>query len=67
MMLGLRMAEGIREDRFASLHGISLQQAYGNKLEQFVRDGFLLWEDGVLRLTRKGMDFQNQVLVDLMP
>lgn len=67
MMLGLRMNEGVSEADFASRHGVSIQDTYGEKIEKSIRDGFLTRMDGFLRLTRKGMDFQNAVLVDLMP
>ena len=66
MMLGLRMTEGIREDDFLFMHGITLTDAYGEQIEKNIREGFLSRIDGCLRLTRKGMDFQNTVLMDLM-
>jgi len=67
MMLGLRITKGIREDEFASLHGTTIMESYGKQIEKNIREGFLSRTDGYLRLTRKGMDFQNTVLVDLMP
>lgn len=66
VMLGLRLTQGIREKDFAAMHGLSFRQAFGNKMDRAIANGLLLCEDGVMKLTRRGMDVQNSVLVDLM-
>jgi len=66
MMLGLRMTAGVRDEDFARMHGMSLREAFGEKLDQPIAAGLLEWHEGSLRLTRLGMDLQNSVLVDLM-
>ena len=48
------------------MHGVSLREAFGEKLSRSLRDGLVIWENGFLRLTRRGMDVQNRVLVDLL-
>ncbi len=66
MMLGLRMTRGVRDEDFARMHGMSLREAFGEKLDGPIRDGLLKWHEGALKLTRLGMDLQDSVLVDLI-
>ncbi len=66
MMLALRMNDGVREEDFFRMHGMFPEQAFGDKLFRLQETGFLKKENDSWRLTRKGMDFQNQVLVELM-
>ncbi len=66
VMLGLRMTEGVSEDAFLRMHGVPLWDAYGEKLKASLDLGLVVRENGFLRLTRRGMDVQNRVLVDLL-
>ena len=66
VMLGLRMISGVSEEAFQRMHGISLRECYGEKLKKPLAQGLVAWEDGHLRLTRRGMDVQNRVLVELL-
>jgi oxygen-independent coproporphyrinogen-3 oxidase len=66
MMLGLRMTRGVKDEDFTRMHGMSIREAFGEKLDQPISAGLLQWHEGALRLTRLGMDLENSVLVDLM-
>ena len=66
VMLGLRMTEGVSEEAFFRMHGVSLWETYGDKLKASLDLGLVVRENGYLRLTRQGMDLQNRVLVDLL-
>jgi oxygen-independent coproporphyrinogen III oxidase len=66
MMLGLRMTRGVKDEDFTCMHGMSIREAFGERLDQPINGGLLEWHDGALRLTRLGMDLQDSVLVDLM-
>ncbi len=66
LMLGLRMTEGVSEAAFEAMHGQPLSAVYGKKLSQLADRGLLIHEHGSWRLTRRGMDIQNTVLVELM-
>ena len=66
LMLSLRMNRGISEEQFYKLHGISLEECYGDKLEQMRKKGLMRHKAGSWALTRKGMDIQNSILVELM-
>jgi oxygen-independent coproporphyrinogen III oxidase len=67
LMLGLRMTRGVKDEDFTRMHGLSIREAFGGKLDKPISAGLLEWHEGALRLTRLGMDLQNSVLVDLMP
>ena len=66
VMLGLRLTEGLPEARFQKAHGLTFRKAFGERLDGPLSDGRLVYENGVLRLTRHGMDVMNSVLVELM-
>ena len=66
VMLGLRAMEGVSDAAFQRAHGLTIREAFGDKLDRPLRQGLIHWEDGCLRLTRRGMDVQNAVLVELM-
>ena len=66
MMLGLRTTKGVSETDFAAMHGLSLNECYGDRLHALTKQGLIEWRDGWCRLTRRGMDVQNAVLVELM-
>lgn len=66
LMLGLRMTRGVNDEDFTRMHGMSIGEAFGEKLDKPIHAGLLQWHEGALRLTRLGMDLQNSVLVDLM-
>ncbi len=66
LMLGLRMTDGVSEARFAALHGLSMDDYCGNVLRSLSERGLLTHSDGSWRLTRRGMDVQNAVLVEIM-
>ncbi len=66
VMLGLRMTMGITDREFHERHGAHLEAVYGTRWAAALRNGLLAWDGERLRLTRRGMDVQNSVLVDLM-
>ena len=66
MMLGLRMNEGISEADFYSMHGITIESCYGGKLSYLESKGLLTHDNGRWKLTERGFDIQNSILVELM-
>ncbi len=66
LMLGLRVLEGVSSADFIRRHGRAMEDAFGKKIGPVIQKGLLEYTDGYLRLTRKGMDMQNAVLVELM-
>ena len=66
IMLGLRMNRGINPEHFEEMHGKSLDECYGMKLKKLKEKGLLAFGNSSWKLTRRGMDIQNAVLVELM-
>ncbi|MGN1019143.1 MAG: radical SAM family heme chaperone HemW [Aristaeellaceae bacterium] len=66
MMLGLRTTRGVSEESFLQMHGLTMDEMYGARLRQLEAQGLLQHMEGCWRLTRRGMDVQNSVLVALM-
>ena len=66
MMLGLRMCRGVNEEEFFRLHGVTLDSCYGPRLSEFEQKGLMMHRDGFWRMTDRGFDIQNSILVDLM-
>ena len=67
VMLGLRMTEGVSEQDFYRMHSVTLREVYEEQLKKPLAQGLVEWKDGFLRLTRRGMDVQNSVLIELLP
>ena len=66
MMLGLRMNEGVSEQAFLLRHGIPLNSVFGSVLMVQEQKGLILHDEQCWKLTRRGMDVQNTVLVELL-
>lgn len=66
LMLGLRMTDGVPSDWFKHLHGLSLYDYCGSTLESLADRGLLTCFGSRWRLTRRGMDVQNAVLVEIL-
>lgn len=66
LMLGLRMNEGVSVEAYRDAFGEPIGDRYGSRLESLRERGLLSFEQGAWRLTRRGMDIQNSILVELM-
>lgn len=66
IMLGLRLNQGINEDDFMRKHHISLEEYKGDVLQEMENKGLLVHDGKNWRMTERGFDIQNAVLVELM-
>ncbi len=66
LMLGLRTTKGVSESAYEGMHGVPMVQRYGATLATLEKQGLLVHQDGCWRLSRRGMDVQNAILVELM-
>lgn len=66
MMLGLRMNCGVDENAFYSMHGVTIESIWGDTLRRLAAGGLVEYRKPCWRLTRRGFDVQNSVLVELM-
>jgi oxygen-independent coproporphyrinogen-3 oxidase len=65
-MLALRLAAGLDEQRFARRFGLSPDETFGEALTESAGFGLIERGDGVIRLTRRGRLFSNEVFVRLI-
>ena len=63
LFLGLRMLEGVDSKEFRRVFGVTLEEAYPAALPRLLTDALLEWQEGRLRLTRRGLIMANQVFV----
>lgn len=66
MMLGLRMNKGVSDETFRKMHGLSVRESFGPRLVKMKDAGLLLHEKGYWKMTRRGQDIQNMLLVELL-
>lgn len=66
LMLGLRMTRGVSEAEFSAMHGMTLDDYCGGILRQQESRRLLIHQNGYWALTRRGMDVQNAILVEIM-
>ncbi|PZN08101.1 MAG: coproporphyrinogen III oxidase, partial [Bacillota bacterium] len=62
MILGLRLTEGVDCRRFAARFGVTPDEAFPAEVDALVREGWLVREDGRLRLSRRAVPVANSVL-----
>lgn len=66
MFLGLRLTEGVSKAEFHRQFGVSMEQIYGEVIQENIAQGLLIDETGYLRLTREGMDLSNYVMAQFL-
>ena len=66
IMLGLRLVKGISDTDFRKQHHLSLTEAYGSVITRLIDQGLLQWEGEYLSCTSRGLDIQNEVLMEFM-
>jgi oxygen-independent coproporphyrinogen-3 oxidase len=67
MIMGLRLLEGVSEERFASRFGRSLDSVYGATIQRLISQGLLERSAGHVRLTLRGLRLGNQVWQEFLP
>lgn len=66
VFLGLRKIEGISNRLFCDLFGHDLEQCYGRGIAKMKAEQLLEEVNGMLRLTRKGIDVSNYVFAEIL-
>ena len=65
-MVGLRKIKGINRAEFAQRFGIDPVEHYASAVSDAVLAGNMEVTDDSMRLTRRRLDFQNEVLLNFM-
>lgn len=66
MILGLRLCEGVEDQRFKKQFGKSIEQEFGDILENLIRQGLLIKKEGKFTLTEQGLLFGNEVFASFL-
>lgn len=66
MFLGLRLTEGVSKAEFHRQFGVSMEQIYGEVIQENIAQGLLADEAGYVCLTREGMDLSNYVMAQFL-
>jgi oxygen-independent coproporphyrinogen-3 oxidase len=67
LILGLRMTEGVSEQRFRDRFDVAVLDVFGPQLEESIRLGLVERAEGFVRLTERGRFVANEVFVRLLP
>ncbi|MDP4091869.1 MAG: radical SAM family heme chaperone HemW [Bacillota bacterium] len=66
MILGLRLVDGINELDFKSRFKKELNEVYGKEIYKLKGKGFIEQENGMVKLTKLGLDLANQVFIEFI-
>lgn len=66
VMLGLRKTEGLSRQAFIERFSEDPAVKYAPAISELELDGMMTVSDDALKLTRRGMDFQNEALIKFM-
>lgn len=66
MILGFRLCKGVSKEDFFDKFNISLDENFGNVIDKYLKDGFLMENEDRIFLSEKGMDVSNYILCDFM-
>jgi len=66
IMLGLRLVRGIDKEGFVRRFGRDIYHYYGDAVEKLIGKELLVDDGRYIRLTNRGMDVQNSVLLEFL-
>ena len=66
MFLGLRMTAGVSREEFASRFNRDMFEMYGEVINKYTDQGFMVVEGDRVRLSDKGIDVSNYILSDFI-
>ena len=66
VMLGLRLRQGVSNTAFRRRFAMPLERAFRKAIEINKQKELILWDGEELRLSKKGFEWQNQVLLAFM-
>jgi oxygen-independent coproporphyrinogen-3 oxidase len=62
LFTGLRLTRGLDLEALRDRYGVDVWERYGDELRPFVEQDLLIYDGGVIRLTRDGMLLANEVM-----
>ena len=62
LFTGLRLADGVDTGAIRAKYGVDVRARFGSDLQIFVDEGLLIYDDGRLWLTRRGMLLAHEIM-----
>jgi len=62
LFTGLRLSEGVSLAAIRNRYGVNVWDRYGKDLQPFADDGLLVYDDGFVALTRRGMLLAHEIM-----
>ena len=66
VMMGLRMLDGINLQYFKKRFGVDLKTVFSDTISQLLNNNLIVFDNGNLKLTQKGLLFYNDVSVEFL-
>lgn len=66
IMMNLRLAEGFNIREFNNKFEIKFEELFSDKLDKLFKSNLIIFEDNIIRVTRKGMFLLNDVIIEFM-
>ncbi|HLA48436.1 MAG TPA: radical SAM family heme chaperone HemW [Nitrospinota bacterium] len=66
IMMGLRMLDGINLQYFKKRFGVDLKTVFSDTISQLLNNNLIVFDNGNLKLTQKGLLFYNDVSVEFL-
>ncbi|MCD7775930.1 MAG: radical SAM family heme chaperone HemW, partial [Firmicutes bacterium] len=66
VMLHLRLTEGINADTFLATFGRSFESLVGDRMDEYLKGGFMRYDGKAYSFTPKGMFVSNYILSDIL-
>lgn len=66
IMMGLRMLEGINLQNFKKRFGVELKSIFSDTISQLLKNNLIIFDNGNLKLTHKGLLFYNDVSAEFL-
>jgi oxygen-independent coproporphyrinogen-3 oxidase len=67
IMMGLRMLQGINLQDFKKRFGVELKSVFSDTISQLLNNNLIVFDNGNLKLTHKGLLFYNDVSAEFLP
>ena len=66
VMMGLRMLEGINLQNFKKRFGVEIQSTFSDVISRLLSNNLIIFDNGNLKLTHKGLLFYNDVSAEFL-
>lgn len=66
MFLGLRMTEGVSEQKYSETFGVRMEEIYAESLRKLIDENLICRKNGQVYLTDRGRDLANPVMAEFL-